>query len=481
MESKVGELSPELIERARRVADELDEAYAIRRRVDQWSGWAYAGERPLDVPVLHLEDISAIPFVEEVPGVREYQHRARIRAGSGDIFAAVTEPVEGYEEYNREVLGLDPVELVVAEPVGGPMQVARSCGSGEAYERLVELAGAASRLDLHPYMATEAVWELARRLTEDGVQARVIGPPPAVLWVANDKARIAEINARLFDTDWNVETEVEREPRAMARRLLEFAETYECVGLKRTRCASAMGNIVFESTDLLEAGPRTVLRRVQRFLNRTEWEEGEEVLVVEWFDADHSPSTQTWIPPKSVGMPRLDGIYEQILESEERIFVGSRPSALGAAIESSIAEASLAVGVALQELGYVGRCSFDFVVSLEGDGDFAARMIECNGRWGGTSTPMHFVDRLTDGKRPPYVAQDFVDPGLVGTEFREVCRALEGELFRPETGEGRFVLYNVGPLAEIGKIDVISIGRTQEEAARGVEEILPNLLGLGGE
>ena len=67
-------------------------------------------------PVLHLEDVSGIPFVSLVPGVEEYQHRARVRAADGDLFVAATPPAVGFEDYCRDTLGLGAPEFVLAEP-----------------------------------------------------------------------------------------------------------------------------------------------------------------------------------------------------------------------------------------------------------------------------------------------------------------------------------------------------------------------------
>ena len=69
------------------------EPYAERRWI----------ESALSHPVLYLEDVSGIPFVSIIAGVEEYQHRARVRAGDGDLFAAVTRVQDGYEAYCREV------------------------------------------------------------------------------------------------------------------------------------------------------------------------------------------------------------------------------------------------------------------------------------------------------------------------------------------------------------------------------------------
>ena len=141
----------------------------------------------------------------------------------------------------------------------------------------------------------------------------------------------------------------------------------------------------------------------------------------------------------------------------------------------------MTVATALQALGYVGRCSFDFIVAGDIHGDFQVKFTECNGRWGGTSTPMFLVDRVlgTNAKtRPHYIAQDFVHESLTGASFSDIRNAIEDLLYRKDTGAGRFILYNVGPLASSGKFDIISLGGSADEAWEGVKEILPARLGL---
>ena len=57
----------------------------------RWNGQSITG------PTLHIDDFSGIPFLVDITGVEEYQHRARLRAVAGDLYAAVTEPTPGYE------------------------------------------------------------------------------------------------------------------------------------------------------------------------------------------------------------------------------------------------------------------------------------------------------------------------------------------------------------------------------------------------
>jgi len=273
-----------------------------------------------------------------------------------------------------------------------------------------------------------------------------------------------------------VETRISQDVAGIQTDLQTLSQRHERIGLKRTRCASAMGNAVFASRDL--QSDRDAAQMVHAFLRRTEWPEGEEVLTVAWLDTDLSPSTQLWIPPLGFGDPRLDGIYEQILKGEEKVFVGSRPSTLPDALNQKLGSDALMVGAALQELGYVGRCSFDHLVTGDPDGVFKVVFTECNGRWGGTSMPMSLVDRLLNQPRPAYRAQDVVYSELVGARLADLLELLGDLVFQTETGQGRFILYNLGPLEGHGKFDVISIGADQDDAERGVLEILPKRLGL---
>ena len=241
-----------------------------------------------------------------------------------------------------------------------------------------------------------------------------------------------------------------------------------------------MGNQVFASTALRDRPAEEVEQLVARFLARTEWVTGEVVLAVAWEAASASPSTQWWIPPDGARPPRLDGIYEQILEGDRKVFVGSRPSTLPRAVDDALARASRRVAEALQALGYVGRCSFDHLLLGDLDGDFVVRFTECNGRWGGTSTPMHLVDRLVTrsrGFRPAYRAQYVTASRLAGARFADLLQLVGDDAFDPVRGTGRFVFYNVGPLAAFGKLDVIALGDTQDAAERAMTESLPRLLG----
>ncbi|MEM1202166.1 MAG: hypothetical protein AAGN66_02940 [Acidobacteriota bacterium] len=473
--------TPRELDRARGAADALAERFGLPGNLAPYAPLRW--RRPDrgdagDGAVLHLEDFSAIPFLKDIVGVDEYQHRARVRASEGQLFAAATEPAEGYEDYCRDRLGLGRVTFVHA-PGGGTLSPAEACLDADPLGRLVTAAKGAGAMTFHPYMGIDAVWRLGAEVRRRaGVPVSVLAPPPPVTWIANDKAAFGSlVRAVLGDDAW-AECFDSAVPEQLAAHLLDLTDRHTQVGLKRLRCASAMGNRVFDGAHLRSLGTAGVDAAVREFLATTEWDGEEEVQAVAWLGTDCSPSTQLFIPPDGLGDPQVDGIYEQLLEGPEKVFLGSRPSTLPAEVHGRLANYSLRLATALQRLGYVGRCSFDFL--LLGDPEKAPRLVltECNGRWGGTSTPMTLVDRVTGGERPPYRAQDVLHPGLVGRSLAEVLGALGDEAFDARSGRGRYLLYNVGPLRRFGKLDVIALGRTQGEAEDALEIDLPGRLGL---
>ncbi len=475
---EIDRLAEPLLDGARAAVRPMSNRLELGERLRPYQAHRW-GRSLAAAPVLHLDDFSELPFLDGISGVEDYQHRARLRARETDLLATVTSPTVGYEEYCRERLGLSSPEWLVAEPRSGPMAIAAACSRGEVFDRLVEVCRRAPGLRLHPFMGIEPIWSLAQRIAaEAGAPVEVLSPPPPVTWIANDKALFGEVVARALGEDWLVETRGGAEPEQMARHLELLSRRHRRVALKRLRCVSGMGNAIFESAELAAGGQESVKGAVREFLERTGWQSGEEVLAVAWEEATASPSTQLWIPPLGQGAPRLDGIYEQILIGEQKVFVGSRPSTFPAAVNEGLGIAALQAAAGLQALGYVGRCSFDHLLLGDPEGEFRLRFVECNGRWGGTSIPMDLLDRLLSGPRPPYRAQDFVHSGMVGRPFSEVLERVGEQAFDAASGRGRFIFYNVGPLAAHGKLDVIAMGHTQAEAERAMGEELPRLLGL---
>ncbi len=472
------QIEPALEARIERAVEAIAERLDLDSAAAPYRDHAWDGTQ-LESPALHLDDFSGIPFLVDISGVEEYQHRARLRARRQDLYAASTPPTPGYEAYCQQRLGLPPPEFLQTGAETRAMYLCEACRSGAVWERVVEIAGRADGLTLHPFMGIEDVWDLAAAVAETAAtRVSVLAPPPPVTWIANDKALFDELVARVLGRDWLVETRASADVERLADHLLELATSHGKVALKRLRCASAMGNAVFEAAEIENSERTRIVALVSDFLERTEWLGDEQVLAVAWEEATHSPSTQLWLPPDGSGPPRLDGVYEQLLVGARKVFMGSRPSQLPTEIDQRLGAASIAVARALQRLGYVGRCSFDLLVVGDPLGDYELKFTECNGRWGGTSTPMALLDRLFPNGRPPYRARDFVHPQLVGSSFRELLAAVGDQAWDHRSGAGRFLFYNTGPLSEFGKLDVIALGTDQSSADAALEEDLPRLWGL---
>ena len=283
----------------RRVVEDFEDRLDLGRRLAAFEPYRYRGDRG-GTPALHIDDFTGIPFLDGIAGVESYQHRARLRASEGDLVAATTPSSPGYERYFRDVLGLGAVELLEVDP--GRDRLARACMAGAPRSRLAALAAANGGLVIEPFMGIEVIWELAAALAADtGMNVRVLSPPPPVAWIANDKASFEDLVTAMLGPGFLPASRRSACAESLTRGLLELAEASTAVALKRLRCASAMGNEVFESATLRRKGYAGVLDIVRGFLERTGWDGREEVLAVAWEEASSSPSTQWWLPPPGGG------------------------------------------------------------------------------------------------------------------------------------------------------------------------------------
>ena len=133
---------------------------------------------------------------------------------------------------------------------------------------------------------------------------------------------------------------------------------------------------------------------------------------------------------------------------------------------------SFLLTVLFQELGYVGRCSFDMVLVGESIDNCRVEFIECNARWGGTSIPMTLVNRLNVNDNSAFCVKKIEVPGLKQLEFNILSRGIKEELYDPLTGRGRFILFNPARIKSTSSIDAIAIADTTKQA----EELLTGSL-----
>ena len=154
--------------------------------------------------------------------------------------------------------------------------------------------------------------------------------------------------------------------------------------------------------------------------------------------------------------------------------MGSRRADLPDTLQTACVDRSWLLARLFQRLGYVGRCSFDLLVTGEDLSSGRVVFIECNGRWGGTSGPMTLMNRLFgDWRRHPYATSEVILPGFEHVRFEQLLEEFQDELFDARTGRGRLIFYNPGAITVRPGISVLSLGETWEEATAAVSDEIP--------
>jgi hypothetical protein len=438
-----------------------------------------------DAPTLHLDDLSTIPLLARYYDISFIEDRARLRAGDDDFVASCAPSVPEFEPYCRDQLGLGSVTWLHPRARGRSLRVAQACWTDARVRRRLVNAVRSDRLAyVHPHIGSFLVWAVAHLLAEAGGKpVKVIAPPPALTTAVNHKLWFADVVRRLFGETALPRTERASDFATLATAARRLARDSVKIVVKVPDSAGGAGNLVLLADELRDLEAGQVRRRLRRRLAEMGWWGGDSVLVSAWAsDALSSPSTQLWIPPTAEGEPIVEGLYEQMLEGSEGKFVGSRPARLPSDLAQEITDRSWLLGRLFQRLGYIGRCSFDLV--LIGPSVDRARIafIECNGRWGGTSTPMTLVNRLFQRwSDRPYASRVCFVPGLERFVFPDVLEHLADELYDARTNSGRLILFNPNGLRTPHGIDVIALGQDWDQASDLVEgEVKARFEGLVG-
>lgn len=459
--------APETVRRALALAEVLaDETPRLRGRPTALSEGGFI-RRIEDRPTLHLDDFSDISIPTCYFETLEHlEDRARVRAGEGDVVASNVEPEPGYEEYCRRSLGLGEVAWLRARTLGRRTSLALACWSDrELRETLVSLFRE-RRLDyIHPHMGSFAVWALAALLSAAAGRAvHVIAPPPALARAVNDKVWFSSVIRRLLGDEWIPRTEEAYNFATASVLVRELASEAERIVIKLPDSAGGGGNLVVDPAPLRRLSLGALRARLKALMQPLEWEGRRRILIGAWeSDVLASPSVQLWLPPIGAGSPVVEGLFEQVLEGEQGFFVGNRPARLPKRVADRIVEAGWLVARLLQELGYVGRCSFDLLLVGPDLGRCRVEFIECNGRWGGTSLPMSLMNRLFGdwASREYRCMEHRLAPGE-GDTFVDFVHAAGETLYDTRTGRGELILFNAAGLAN-REIAVIRVDGDPQE------------------
>jgi hypothetical protein len=192
-----------------------------------------------------------------------------------------------------------------------------------------------------------------------------------------------------------------------------------------------------------------------------------------------SPSVQLRINPRREVI--LSSTHEQILGgSSGQVYLGCLFPAADE-YRAAIQELGLRVGRGLAEKGVIGRFSVDFLASRNGAGrPWNLAALEINLRMGGTTHPMLALRFLTggeldrdsgllyaaDGRAKYYRASDNVESeryrGLLPDDLIDIL-AMHRLDFSHRTSTG-VVFHMIGAVSQFGKVGMIAIGDSREEA-----------------
>ena len=358
-----------------------------------------------DGPALLFEDHGEIPlFTAAAPSPLEY--RSLLLAGDDDIFALGGQRSPDFETYARDGLRLGAVD-VMPRPEG-------SCGAlpdalrhdRASMSRLVRRARERGSLTVIPYLSTPAAWRLAAAVADEaGVEVSVLGPRPALAARVNDKSWFSRRTAEVLGPDSIPETGWAADPFELTDALGALAKRHPRLVVKMPDSAGGVGNVVLDSDVVSVLDHDRLLAHVWAQTGRAGRGWTFPLLVGAWDDPVlDSPSVQLWVPPPGDGPPVVEGVFSQVLKGARGTFVGAAPTWLPAGCRQRLAGEAVRLAALFQQLGYVGRCSFDAVLAGSDVESAAVHWVDANGRWGGVSIALTAANRLVgDWQRRPFV------------------------------------------------------------------------------
>ena len=398
-----------------------------------------------------------------------YDYRIGWLADSGDAVVIGTRPCRAFEEYQRKVLDQPGIRyLHINAPdqrIDRPSPVL-CLRDGYCFDAIAELARTSGQITLVAHIVTGTIWALAARLQrEAGVPVFVAGPPPRLTRAVNDKLWFGAMARGVLGDTATPEKRAAHSLSALTRHVSDLLPKWQQLVVKVPDSAGGAGQF------MIPTGPlrRLSARELNAFLRTrifTSVSRRQFPLAVEVWDANvvASPSVQVWIPIAQEGVPIIEGIYEQLLADDDLTFSGASTATLPSAIDATLALEAMKLSLALQALGYFGRCSFDAVVTGRLDAAAAIHWIECNGRWGGVSIPMSLLSRLGRGGPLPahVILQDHLTrlpPMPFSEAVTRVPVASDGE-----SESGRILLLSPEPY-ELGRgTHLLATGRSREDA-----------------
>ncbi len=440
----------------------------------------YARQGMGNTPFVFFGDAGEIPLLAD-QGTGPFEYRLSILAGEGDLVIIGGQRNRDFENYLEHDLDLGRRSyLQVGQAFNGdampaPVRCLKEAGAYASLRTKIEKLGGAT---LVPHIATGTIWTLAREIGKDtGKPVNVAGPFPTLSNLTNNKLWFAQVACQLFGED-AVPTEVSAYgAAALAARVHSFAQGCRKLVIKIPDSAGSKGNFPIASSEILKMGMKELHHHLLELLAETKGQAHYPLMVQVWENnVLSSPSAQLWIPLPADGPPIVEGIYEQHVTGPEGYFSGASVARLPEEWNQKLAHGALMLGHVFQELGYFGRCSFDTVISGEDFRSAVLHWIECNGRWGGVSVPMTFLNRVFGGMPPPphiIVHRSGLD--LLYRSFVDGLEVLDDLLCHPGGTEGVIFMTPSGFEQET-ELHFLSLAATTAQATAQAKMVIQRLM-----
>ncbi len=401
-----------------------------------------------------------------------YEHRFSFLARPGDLVVFGSAPHADFKRYRAERLGLGPTVDIIAPPApkNSLLPLAERCLlDPRAFSQIVEQTKSAGGLTIVPHIGMGSVWRLAAAVGEaTRLEILVASPRPQLTRRVNDKLWFARFAAAILGEETLPPTYAAHGPAILAHRMRSLARIAERVVVKVPDSAGGVGNLCLLADEIAGASLCEIKKRILGGLCAAGWRHSYPLLIGVWeAPVLGSPSVQLWIPAVEDGPPIIEGLFEQILQGKEGAFVGSIPARLPENWRRRLAEDAMRLALALQLLGYFGRCSLDTLLVGETFASATLHWIECNGRWGGVSIPMTLVNRLAGGAEAEFVVVQRCEDHWPPRAFADALQALDAVMFRP--GNNGIILLSPIEIEEGRGVQMLACADTVA-AARGLAD-----------
>lgn len=404
------------------------------------------------------------------PGHDMLEYRIALIADATDLVVLGSKRNTAFEDYLAKILGQDKAQVleILSRDSGLSEPTARRCFEDKViFEKLLRFVRVNGPVTLMPFIATGSIWTLAKHLSDgSGESIFVAGPPPNLAQRVNDKLWFAKIVGTALGVTATPPIRSAYGLAALVGHVQSLSQKWEKIVIKVPDSAGSEGNYPIQTKSIRSLGARALrdhlIDLMSPILSNNMYP-----LMVEVWDCNvlASPSVQVWIPDKAAGEPRIEGVFDQSLMGDEGRFVGATTAHLEQRLDDALCRDAMKLALLFQDLGYFGRCSFDTV--LVGDTKDAAQFhwIECNGRWGGVSLPMTFMNRVFAGKPlPAFVIAQRTDLDFGRIRFQDALLRFDDQLY-DSNGPPEGIIFTAPGGLETGRgLNFIAVGNSEDDA-----------------